>query len=101
VTPPDDDLCEAGDADVGGPTPEQEAEAYAALAEMERDQKAALVEGLRALIDGGADGLVAVVDKIARRISQDGAYALRCAARELHPDRGWEELDEFPHEEDC
>lgn len=84
---------------ISGPetTPEQEAEAYAALDEMERDQREALREGLRALLFGGAEGLVAAIEGIRYRISEDGADALRCVARELHPEAAWEELSDLPH----
>jgi hypothetical protein len=93
------DVDDAPDTD-DGVTPEQEAEAYAACEEMERDQREALREGLRALLDGGAEGLAAAVDGICRRISDDGAYALRCAAAELFPGHAWDCLDELPHEVD-
>ena len=59
------------DDGVGGPTPEQEAGVRRAR-RMERDQREAL-RRLRALLEGGAEGLVAAVDGISRRISDDGA----------------------------
>lgn len=91
-TSPDDE-----EDDPGAPTPEQEAEAYAALDELERDQREALREGLRALLDGGPAGLEAAVEGIRHRISDDGADVLRGAARELHPDFAWRGLDDLPY----
>lgn len=91
VSPHGDDPCVGPD----GMTEAEVAEMWAAGEELVVDRREALKAGMRALLDGGVEGLNAFVGRSANRLTAGAHYALQVMVGELHPEVERTALDNY------